>query len=358
MLLQHARSLQPFVDADAAFDLADYYAQFLGPLQQDGELWGLPDQASPLMLYVNLDRFAEAGLAPPALDWSTQDFLDAAAALSGDGHYGFTTREGAYTDLIFALERLGARLFDESQEFPRPTFDDPAVVAALEQYAGLWREGQLNRATPSAQLGWPDLTSWGGPPDGVTDGQVAMWTDDMAYQSSYVTSELLPFDVGAVPLPIGVQASTEFALRAYYVSDRSDAPQLCWEWLTFLSGRPEVVQWLPTRRSVAASPQWQERMDRAALPAYLATLEYADTSLFRLHWWPYWGSYTYPWLDEAFQAVVAGADAGRALGAAQAKIEEFVACQEAAWGSADYYDQLKVCARQVDANYPLPGTRQ
>jgi ABC-type glycerol-3-phosphate transport system substrate-binding protein len=168
----------------------------------------------------------------------------------------------------------------------------------------------------------------------------------------------LPFDMGVMPLPVGAQASTEFDVKAFYITGGSDAPQLCWEWLTFLSGRPEVVQLLPARRSVAASQQWQEQVDQAALPAYLATLEYADTSLFRLRWWPYWGGYTYPWLDEAFQAVVAGEDAERALGVAQAKIEEFVACQETAWGSADYYDQLKVCARQVDANYPLPDGGQ
>ena len=35
-----------------------------------------------------------------------------------------------------------------------------------------------------------------------------------------------------------------------------------------------------------------------------------------------------------------------------------VACQETAWGAADYYDQLKACARQVDADYPLPGAGQ
>jgi ABC-type glycerol-3-phosphate transport system substrate-binding protein len=379
---QYIRSLQPLLDADVSFDLSDYYAQFLDGLQHDGELWGLPYQADALMVYANLDRFAEAGIMPPGPGWSIQDFLNAAVALSGDGQhgqYGFTTHEGAYGDLIFVLERLGARLYDypkghaDSREPPTPTFDDATVVTALGQYADLSRGRQLSPKTPPTQCGWPDSIAGGVYPVGVQSGQVAMWINRISYQ---VLVSPPPFESGVAPLPLGAQtwanspspgsgqspvpgsgqraepASTEFDVHAYFISIHAAAPQACWEWLTYLSDRPEVVQLLPARRSVAASPQWQEQVGEAALPAYQATLEYADTPLLGLRWEILWLGYAYPWLDEAFQAAVAGEDAGRALGQAQAKAEAFVACLEDSGGFSDH-DRLLACARQVDPDYPL-----
>jgi hypothetical protein len=91
-----------------------------------------------------------------------------------------------------------------------------------------------------------------------------------------------------------------------------------------------------------------------ALPAYQATLEYADTSIFDLRWEIPWLGYAYPWQDEAFQAAVAGDDAEWALGAAQEQAEALVACLELSADASDP-DQLLVCARLVDPDYPLAG---
>lgn len=352
-LRQEVRSLQPLLDADVHFDLSDLYPQFLGPFQQDGELWGLPYEASALMVYANLDRFSAAGLGPPEPGWSIQDFLSAAVALSKGDHYGFTTREGAYGDLIFVLERLGAQLFDNSHDPPTPTFDDPTVVTALGQYADLSRGEALSLRTPSVQSGWPDTVMLGMHPGGVQTGEVAMWIDR---SDNHAFAGPLPFEVGTAPLPTrsGVEGSTEFDVNAYYISTHTSEPQTCWEWLTFLSGQPEVINAgkLPLRRSVAASPAWREGVGEVALSAYQVTLEYADTSIFDLRWEIPWFGYAYPWLDAAFQAAVAGGGAQQVLAEAQIKAESLVACQEATAGFADR-DRLLVCARQVDPSYPL-----
>jgi hypothetical protein len=136
------------------------------------------------------------------------------------------------------------------------------------------------------------------------------------YPTSAHYNTLLPFEVGVAPLPLRggagesldaqSLASTEFLIHVYYVSPHTDVPQLCWEWLTFLSSQPQ--QLLPARRSVAASSEWQEQVEDATLPAYLATLEYANAPVLNMRMltpWS-WVGYTYPWLDEAFQATVAG----------------------------------------------------
>ena len=344
---QYVRSLGPLSEADASFDLADFYPSLVEPLQYDGELWGLPYQADALMVYYNRERFARAGTTWPAPGWSFDDFLNATVALSGDGQYGFTTREGADGDLLFVLERMGARLVDTSREPPTPAFDDSMAVAALERYAGISRQHPLSPATPSVQSGWPDGVMWGIHPAGVETGQVGLWID---YVGNHALAPPLSFETGVAPLPAGSQASTEFEVRAYYISAHAAAPQVCWEWLTFLTGQPEVVQLLPARRSVAASERWQSQVGEAALPAYQATLQYDGTAIFRLRWEVPWLAYACPWLDEAFQAVVAGDDAGKALAEAQRKAEAYVLCLERE-GSFDDPASLKACTREVDPGY-------
>jgi multiple sugar transport system substrate-binding protein len=342
-------NLQPLLEADQNLSIADFYPQFLTPLQLDGDLWGLPYEADALMLYYNTGRFTEAEISLPELDWSIDDFLSVAGDLSGGDRYGFTTREGAYGDLILILERMGGRLVDDSAESPTPSFDDPAVQASMERYADLYREHALSPGTPSRQSGWPDSMVTGFHPAGVNDGRVAMWIDTM---SNHTLAPSLPFDTGVAPLPVGVTESTEFDLAAYYISASSSDPQACWDWVTYLSGRPEVVELLPARRSVASSSLWQGQTIESALPAYQATLEYDATSLFQLRWEIPWLGYSYPWLYEAFQAIVGGEGAEQVLGEALARAEELVACLEMRQGYKDS-EHLLACAQQVDPDYPV-----
>lgn len=355
---EHIRSLQPLMDADADFELTDFYPTLLEPLQQDGELWGLPHQADALMVYYNRERFIEAEVPLPAPGWSFDEFLDAAVALSGSDQYGFTTREGAYGDLLVVLERMGARMFDDPSKDgrPAPTFEDPTVADAMGRYADAFRGQPLSPRTPSQRSGWPNATVIGGHPDGVQAGRVAMWID---YVSTHDFAPPLPFEVGIAPLPapsgsmgpVEVGASTEFDIKAYYVSAHAADPQACWEWLSFLSSRPEAVRLLPARRSVAASSDWQSQVDETVPPAYQATLAYRDVSILRLRWEAPWLAYTYPWLNEAFQATVAGEDARRALSAAQRKAEAYVQCLERGENFTDP-ETTKSCATEVDRGYP------
>lgn len=341
-------NLDPLLSADASLDLADFYPQFLSPMVQGGSLWGLPYGGDALMVYFNPDLFAAAGLPLPSPGWTMDDFLSTALALSGDGRYGFATREGAYGDLLFVLERLGARLVDDDHDPPRPAFDDPSVSAALEQYAGLARQAALTPATPSTQSGWPDASVVGDHPAGVASGDVAMWVD---YLTDYAAAPPLPFEAAVAPLPLGDRATTEFDVRAFYISARSAAPHACWEWITYLSAQPQVATALPARQRVAASPEWRAQVGEIALPAYHAALEYGDAPVFRLRWEIPWLAYTYPWLDAAFKAVVAGENAHAALATVQAQAEQLIACAEAGGTPADR-EVLRQCAHQIDPNYP------
>jgi ABC-type glycerol-3-phosphate transport system substrate-binding protein len=355
----HLYNLQPLLDQDPGFDLADFYPSALEPLQHDGGLWGIPHGMDALVVYYDPQRFAEAGLPLPEPGWTTNDFLAAAAALGGNDQFGFATREGTYGDLIFALERLGARLFENPaaqapSTTPRPSFDDPTVVSALEQYVALSHRQQFSPATDPWQWVWPYGYFDSAKPDAedyrlerVENKEVAMW---VAGATNHLwTSPQLPFEVRVAPLPLrrDNSASTEFEVYAYYISAHTQAPQACWEWLTFLSREPRTTTngELPARRSMTQLPfsLYPSRDE----PAFRTTLEYENTSVFSARLKAPWLGYTYPWLYEAFVATKTGDDAEQALSRAQRKADKFLLCLEQAGGFADW--EIRVaCAKRVD----------
>jgi multiple sugar transport system substrate-binding protein len=68
----------------AGIDVADFYS---GPLDQfrfDDKLWGIPDTASPEVVFFNRAMFEAAGIDEPTDDWSYDDMRAAAITLTLD----------------------------------------------------------------------------------------------------------------------------------------------------------------------------------------------------------------------------------------------------------------------------------
>lgn len=354
---QLVRSLDPFLEGGFDFNPDDFYPALLASQRYDGQLWGIPYEADTLFVYYNRSLLDQAGIDPPEPDWVITDFLDIAASLSANtGRYGFTTPRGDYGDLRFALQWLGAQLVDKGQTPAQVTFDDPSVAAAMTRYAAIAGVQNLTPGTPSTKSGWPDAFVSGLHPTGVESGQVGLWID---YIGNHALAPQLSFPNGVAPLPAqsvdqstGTEKRNEFMVQAFYISARSSAPQICWDWIRFLSERAELVKLLPARRSVAAASEWQNRVAPDALPAYLATLEYDHMPIFFPDPDALWLPYSDPWLAEAFQEVLDGNDAKLALSGAQQKAAAFLECFQKLDG---YWDTKAIlsCARQADSNYPL-----
>ncbi|MFC7405679.1 ABC transporter substrate-binding protein [Georgenia alba] len=82
--------LMPLDDlaAQHGLDLDDYNDAMIDALTIDGTVRAIPYDAEPVVLYYNKDLFAEAGLEEPGLDYTTEQFLSDAQALTRDGRYG------------------------------------------------------------------------------------------------------------------------------------------------------------------------------------------------------------------------------------------------------------------------------
>lgn len=137
-------------------------------------------------------------------------------------------------------------------------------------------------------------------------------------------------------------------VTAYYIAADTPHVEACWEWLKFVSDHiPQ--NGLSARRSLVASDEFRAYVGEEAQAAYLASLTYRHTNVFRdLEGLP--GSrQAYTWLIQAAQEIVwHGADAQAALSQAQQKAEAYLDCLRQRPDPEDW-ETADACLQEVDA---------
>ena len=124
-------------EAGTAGDLNDYYPGILAVNQFDGQTYGLPWIAQPVVVYYNRDLFTAAGVEEPQLDWTWDDFVEKATSLTqdtdGDGEtdqWGFINN--TWPPPYIFIWQAGADII--SEDFTTSPIDSPEFVKAFEFY--------------------------------------------------------------------------------------------------------------------------------------------------------------------------------------------------------------------------------
>jgi multiple sugar transport system substrate-binding protein len=350
--------LRPFVEADPAWRSDDFYPQALEEFTWQGQLFGLPADITPFIIEYNKDLFDAAGLDYPTVDWTWDDFVALAAALTqGEEEetkqYGFVGQVQELNDLLFFMERLGARLIDENADPPAFGFDDPATVDALRTYASLSTEYGVKPVFLT------DITELMGATTMflerealIGDGRAAMWTG--SGPTDALLGDRSELNTGAVSLPArpGIEVGTYTGASGYFISSGTGDPQACWQWITFLSEQPEAVSSLPARRSVAESEAYRQRVGAERADAYLASVAEVDRpSSFQTFSEEAWMGTAVIWLGQAYGRVVDGeATVEEALAEVQELADDLRACVIAA---GDFGSETgETCAKEVDPTLP------
>lgn len=351
-------NLQPFLDADASFTTDDFYAPLLDQFSWQGQLWGLPADVTPYIIEYNRDLFDEAGLDYPAPGWTWDDFLESAVTLTkGEDdtkQYGYVAEAYELNDLLFMLERLGAKLIDENVDPPALTFNDPATVQSLEWYASLSTEHQVKpvfltdiRKLLGATSAFLERQAL------ITDGRAAMWTSTGTLAA--VFGNWGDLNVGAAPLPSlegAPKTGTYAGSSGYFISSQTEARQACWQWITFLTGQPMAVQGFPARRSAAESSEYRELVGAERADAYMDSVADADLpSSYQVFSEEEWMGGALFWLGQAYgQAVEGETTVQEALDAVQVLADDYRACLVVA---DDFSEETwQRCVKEVDPTLP------
>lgn len=344
--------LQPLIDADAGFDLDDYPAAFLAPYRSGTALYGLPYAVRFNALQYNQTAFDNAGLDYPRIDWTLDDFLNAAQQLTvGEGEdrqYGYAVAGSHVTDILFFVDRTGASLTQGQDDNIQPTFTDPRVLEALRYYIDL-----LQNYSPHTELrGYQGDGFSSDTANLIFQGRVGMWLD-FGGAGFFGMSGEGNQQLAMAPLPLGNRSLTtnDIETRSLHISASSAHPEACWEWFKYLTNTTALLRSynndVPARLSVATSPEFQAQANPGStelLEAYLQALESAPsgtpaanilmTEALDFYWFFY----------AVNQALQGQSDLEQGLAIAQRLTEDYQACVRA--GGEPY-----TCAIQVDPDY-------
>jgi multiple sugar transport system substrate-binding protein len=346
-------NLEPFLDADPAFSIADFYPSLLEPFVSHGELWGLPSQAKPELFKYNKDLFDAAGLDYPSVNWTIDDFQSMAIALTqGEGEekqYGFAGSPSEST-LIRLLERRGADLVDTTIDPPTMALNAPSTIEAMRWYVDLSAVygvkpvfvtdlTNMSALIPAAYAEWAAL---------VGSGQAGIWP---VLESLELVHDPEGMNVGLITMPArpGSAAGAYQTVYGYFISANTEAKEPCWQWITYLTAQPEAVWGVPARRSVVESDAYRQLVGVERAAVYQASVSGANRApSFQFGDDQAWLAPGMFWLIQAYGQVVEGENTVEAsLDAAQGNFDAYRACIFGAGGASDD-DAWQACLRKVD----------
>lgn len=76
------KDLRPLIENDPSFDLGDYYENVVKIASRGKQVYAIPGDFTPMVIYYNKRLFDEAGVPYPPDDWTYDDFLEKAKKLT------------------------------------------------------------------------------------------------------------------------------------------------------------------------------------------------------------------------------------------------------------------------------------
>jgi multiple sugar transport system substrate-binding protein len=252
--------LTDFIERDG-YDTSMFYPWALEEATYEGQLYGIPGGADVRALFVNLNHLAEAGI-DPELDTSDWDALSAAGEQlvqrSGDvvERWGFDHKMQAGYIWLWGQGNGGSFINEDGTEV---TFDDPAVVEALE-----WGVQAYD-----AQGGFQDYqaisSTWQGD-EQFARGEVSIAAYEQWMLSAAVAT--ISPDMNFRVLPIRERGSgadgpmvTFSGGNAWYITTGAQNVDAAWEFIKFLHS---VDTWMLAAQAVK---QYRQETDAVYFPS-------------------------------------------------------------------------------------------
>jgi ABC-type glycerol-3-phosphate transport system substrate-binding protein len=273
-------NLEPLIQSDQTFSFDNVPSALWDPFQDQGRIYGLPVQADHIQVIVyNRDIFDAAGIPYPQPEWSLEEFITKASALTqGSGEekrYGYMALEGHQTDILPFLAMQGAALWDGQGQ---PRFNAPEVIAAVQSYRDLALLMNVMPIFPSDLLETAPSNQrlreqW------VATGRVAMWEDTLSFNEDVIHPNT---NWGIAPWPTGHNGGVARYLPVgLSVSKTTRYPEACWQWFNFVSSQTDIITNIPAQRSILTSPDYIAYIGEERARTYQTIIEYKPVPMVR-----------------------------------------------------------------------------
>ncbi len=223
-----AQPLEPFIEKDN-YDTSIFYKGILDAFKYNGKLMAFPRDISNMVVYYNRDLLKAAGLADPDPNWTWDDFLRYAKALTKEEN-GKRTQWGVsfYTYFLFWEPWVwsnGGRWY--SPDRSKYLLNQPAAVQGLQFYVDLrWKYHVAPTPAESA-----DQSTFGmflsGKTGLIVDGR---WRVPSLKKKAKFDWDIVPFPKGKAGSIVDIDGS------GWAMSHQSRHKDAAWEVLKYLAG--------------------------------------------------------------------------------------------------------------------------
>lgn len=258
--------INDYLNTTPDLSLNDFYQPALAPFYWQNELMCMPQNLSSLVVYYNRDLFDQAGIAYPTDDWTWDDFLRTAQALTrdldGDGQtdqHGLGTDPSLFRVAPFIWQNNGDLVNNPSNP-TRLSLDDPQSRAAVAWFVELQT---VHRVVPDAIAEQAENSE-----SRFLNGRLAMFLNSRRGVPTYRT--ITDFDWDVAPLPQGLRRAGILHSDAYCMTTATQDKDAAWQFIAYavsdegqrlMSQSGRIV---PSRKAVAESPAF---LDPQAKPA-------------------------------------------------------------------------------------------
>ena len=225
---------------EAGLDLTRYNQAMMQGMTVDGKVRAIPYDAEPMVLFYNKTMFTQAGLKEPGVDYTYEQFLSDAKALTKDGVQGFAVAPDiSYPYLPFAFANGNVPVKDG-----KLNITDPGFVADIQQTFDL--VGKENVAAAPNPADTTDV-----PMQGFQAKKVAMVIEGPWFYSTIREGMENEVGVAVIPSksgkPVGMIQGSGFGISAK-CADKKAAFQNIMKMTT-----PEVVAYVGKNRGTVPS---------------------------------------------------------------------------------------------------------
>ncbi|HEX7878093.1 MAG TPA: sugar ABC transporter substrate-binding protein [Candidatus Eisenbacteria bacterium] len=224
----------------------DFYREAMEPFRWDGKQMAIPQNISSLVVYYNRSLFAAAGIPYPKPDWTWDEFIATAKALTkdtdGDGtidQYGLGTEAVVFRVFPFIWQN-GGDFFDDPEKPTRLTLDTPETRGALEWFIGFQ---SVHKIVPDfvAEKAEPSVHRF-------MRGAMAMYFDSRRGVPVY--RNVQGFDWDVAPLPTGKQPAGILHSDGYFMSKQSKHKDAAWTFIEYANSEEGQKLMCGTGRTV------------------------------------------------------------------------------------------------------------
>ncbi len=307
--------LTPYIESDVGFSKADFFPTILNRFTVDGRILAIPRDVAPFAcVFYNKDLFSQAGLPYPTDDWTWDDLLRLARALTKKDASGRVVQYGfygwAWQNFVYGN---GGALVDNINHPTRTLIEDPKSVQGLQFYSDLVNLYNVMPAPVAlANMGMGvDLM--------FASGRLAMFLSGI-WETPGLRNYNFNWDVAMFPKSSSGMRAFGSGGSGYAILKSSKHKKEAWEVIKALTG-PKGQEKLaerglaqPSRISVAKGPSWGEH---PAPPANKKMLNEAVTHVVFSPFHPRWREieekYLRPQLDLVFNGKETAAEAARKI---------------------------------------------